>query len=546
MEIFGQSVAYVAYVLAYGLAAAGCLAGLRRAVRIEDPETRRGLAGLVAVSAGWATFELGLLLAPTPRLRYVSYLLSLIVGLAAIGAWLYFCSAYTGRSFHQVPAFRRTALGLYLGIVIVKLTNPWHGLYFTTEFVGTPFPHLTVQHGTIHWVVSGLSYALVAVGFFMLYELFLEADYDTRPLGLLAAVTAVPVVLDVVGFASPLLLDLNYEPLGVAVFAVGTLYVFDEEFLAVQLTDGVDEAVVYLDDDGRIREFNDRAAGFLPLAGTRGEPLASAHPDVAARLDEAEPILEREVEGERRYYLVSDTAFSLGQVDIGGMVMLTDVTETERRRRELERQNEQLEGFASAIRHELLNTLNIVRGKVSIAGEELDEGDVETARDSLRGASEASERMTRIVDDLARLARHGQSIEETEWIDLEDAAESAWAAAGHEGTELSIEGSERIEADPERLGDLFESAFTFAAHNGAETVTVSPREDGFAITDGGESPNGVEPEAYFEYGRAVPDEAAGMTLPNVRTLARVHGWRAEMDTEYDDGVRVVVSGASVR
>ncbi len=33
-----------------------------------------------------------------------------------------------------------------------------------------------------------------------------------------------------------------------------------------------------------------------------------------------------------------------------------------------------------------------------------------------------------------------------------------------------------------------------------------------------------------------------MKLPNVRSLANVHGWEVAIDTDYQDGVRVVVSG----
>lgn len=209
----------------------------------------------------------------------------------------------------------------------MKLTNHVHGLYFTTTAVESPFPHLAIQHGTIHWLVAGLSYALVAVGFFMLFELFLEADYDTRPLGALVGVTALPVVLDVVGFATPLLVDINYEPLGVAAFALGVLYVYEEEFLAVQLTDGVDDAVVYLDSADCIREANGRARDlFRALDGATGERFDDVLPDIAETLGDDHPVVARAVDGETRYYLVTDTSFSLGQSDIGRMVVFSDVT----------------------------------------------------------------------------------------------------------------------------------------------------------------------------------------------------------------------------
>ncbi|EMA28658.1 putative signal-transducing histidine kinase [Haloarcula japonica DSM 6131] len=512
---------------------------------MEDPDTRRGMVGLLLCSGGWAALELGFLITPG-TLGYAFYLGSLIVGLATVGAWLYFCSAYTGRAFHRNRLYRVVAVSVYLGIVTVKLTNPLHGLYFATQFVADPFPHLAITHGVFHWVVTGLSYALVTVGFFMLFELFLEADYDTRPLGVLVGVTAIPAVLDIIGYVSDILLDINHEPLGVALFAFGVLYVYDEAFLAVQLTDGVDEAVVYLDDGHHIKESNGEAQRLFPaLAGSRGQQLETVLPAVSEIMQTDEQILERNRDDGTEYYLVSDTSFSLGQVDIGRMLVFTDVTESERRRRELDRQNEQLEGFATAIRHELLNTLQIITGRVSAAGNALDRGEVDLARDSLQSTSETADRMSEIVDGLATLARHGQTIDETMPVELQPVIEGAWERADTDGLTMAADVDGQVIADPTRLRDLFESGFTFAAHNGASTVTVEREADEIVITDDGTPAGETASEAFFEYGGAIPDAAAGMTLPNLRMLARTHGWDVALDTEYQGGVRVVISNVTV-
>ncbi|WP_276299081.1 histidine kinase N-terminal 7TM domain-containing protein [Halorussus lipolyticus] len=546
MAVLGVGWQFLTYVLGYGLATLGCGVALLRARRVTDRDTRRGLVALLVTSGGWAGLQLAFLVVPGRTAQYAAYLLSLVVGLTTVGAWLYFCSAYTGRSFHRNAGYRRTAVTVYLLIVGVKLTNPIHGLYFTTSPATAPFPHLTIHHQTFHWVVSGLSYALVAVGFFMLYELFLEADYDVRPLGAIVATTGLPVALDIIGFATPRLIDINYEPLGVAVFALGVLYVFEGRFLAVQLTDGVDSAVVYLDADDRIRDANDRARSLFPaLADATGESLATAAPELGARVGTEDAVLKRRRDDETRYYLVSDTAFSLGQADIGRMVVISDVTETERRRRELERQNDQLEGFAAAIRHELLNTLQIVSGRVALAGQALDDGDVQTARESLRTASGAADRMTTVVGDLSDLARHGQTLEGTARLDFRSVVQSGWESVAADDLALSVVGDGTIRADEARLEDLFKSAFSFADHNGATEVTVRFRDDGFVIRGDGEAPPSDDTKAFFEYGVSAPDAEAGMALPNVRTLAQVHGWAVEIDATYREGVRLVVSGASV-
>jgi signal transduction histidine kinase len=532
------------YVAAFGVAVLGCFGVLPRALHIEDRDTRVGLVGLLATSGSWALFQLWFLVAGRPVVKYAAYEVSLIVGLATVGAWLYFCSAYTGRSFHRDRTVRTLAFATYLGIVLVKVTNPLHGLYFTTELVQEPFVHLTISHGAGHWVVAGLSYALVAVGFFMLAELFAAADFDTRPLVGAAALTALPVTLDIFGYATPLLLDINYESLGVAAFAVAVLFIFEDRFLSVQVTGDVDDAVVFLDDDDRIRDFNQHARRAFPeLAGARGKSLMQAVPGVASALADGE-VIERDHGTESRYYAVSDSAFSLGQSEIGRVVVFADVTTTERQRRELERQNEQLEGLAAAIRHELRNTLQVVRGRVSVAGSALDDGDVNRARESFEAASRTADRMERAVADLSSLAEYGKSVEDTRDVEFAPAVERAWDRVDAD-QRLTVEGDGTVRADPGRFLELLDNAFQFVAHNGGSTVTVTLQSDGFAVADDGRPLAGGEQSALFDYGGEVPSQEAGVALPNIEMFARAHGWTVSFDDDYDGGARLVVSGAVV-
>lgn len=268
-------------------------------------------------------------------------------------------------------------------------------------------------------------------------------------------------------------------------------------------------------------------------------------PEAAEAIEGDGGVLERSSGDESRYYLVGDSEFRLGQTDLGQVLMFTDVTASERKRRELERHNDQLEGLAAAIRHELRNTLQIVRGRVDVAGDALDRGDVALARESFETATETADRMERIVEDLSALAQYGQTIGETERVDVERAVREARERASVEDLSVTVEDGGRLEAGPGRLQELLGDAFEFAEHNGASTVTVSMLDDGFVVTGDGEPPNGADPEQFFEYGGTVPHSETGTTLPNLRTLAHVHGWSTTVDTDYEDGVRIVVSGVQV-
>ncbi|PSP65618.1 sensor histidine kinase [Halobacteriales archaeon QH_8_64_26] len=380
----------------------------------------------------------------------------------------------------------------------------------------------------------------------MLLERFTEADYDTRVLALLVGLTGLPVVFSVVGYVSPRLLNFSYAPLGVAAFAIGVLFVADERFLAVRLTGDADEAVVFLDAAERIRDHNRAARDLFPeLVGAVGDPIDSLAPIDSVPESEG-ALLERTDGGETRYYLVDNRTVGPEAADIRHVLAFTDVTAIERQRRELERHNDQLEGFAIWVRHELRNALTVVGGYSDLATEALADGDVEAATEALDTVSGTADRMNGTVDDLATLARHGRTIEWTEAVEFRETVTAAWAATGTSGLELAIEGEGTIEADGPRLRKLFENALEFYTHNGGSELTVSLREDGFAISDDGQPPPPDAAERCFDYGDAAPATSAGMALPNVRTLARVHGWSATIDPEYADGLRIVVAGAVVR
>jgi hypothetical protein len=217
----GLDPVFVVYVAAFGLTSAACFAALTRTSRIEDADTRRGLQWLLGLSGAWGAAHVAFLTLPGQTPRLLAYYAGLTVGFTAVGAWLYFCSAYTGRGLHRQTGYRRVAVATLLLVLAVKYTNPIHGLYFTATPAAMPFPHLSVEHHLFHWLAMGLSYAAAAVGYFMLLELFTQTGYDTRPLAVLVGLTGLPVVFDVAGMQLPGVVDMTYEPLGVAAFAVG-------------------------------------------------------------------------------------------------------------------------------------------------------------------------------------------------------------------------------------------------------------------------------------------------------------------------------------
>jgi signal transduction histidine kinase len=537
---------FVGYVTVFGLSALACFASIRRARRIGDPDTRRGLLALLVTTGTWATTHVAFLLAPTRDLEVAFYVLGLIVGLSSIGPWLYFCSAYTGRSLHRNATLRRVILTAYAVVVAVKLTNPLHQFYYTTEAVSTPFPHLAVQPEPLHWVVMGLSYALATVGYFMLFEMFTQVSYDTRPLTALAGLTALPVALDIVGFTSPLLVDITYEPIGVAAFGVGVLFVYIERFQTVQVAGEWEDPVIVLDEDDRVRDYNDSAGDlFSELRGRNavGEPLSAVLPAVADSVAVDESLVELDRGETTRYYRVSTNPFGAGGSRIGTMLAVSDVTDREQYRRELERQNERLEQFASMVSHDLRNPLTVADGNIALARRERDGEHLETAAAAL-------DRMETLIEDVLALARQGQPIDETEPVALSALAERCWGVVGTGEADLAVEADLEFMADPDRLQQLLENLFRNAVEHGGADVTVrvgalgDGAEPGFYVADDGAGIPAEDRETVFGSGYSTDEDGTGFGLAIVEEIAEAHGWEVVATESETGGARFEITGVT--
>ena len=167
-----SGVVYLALFFASGVA---CFVTIPRARTFDDAELRYGLVGLLATTGIWSVLKTAFFIVPDP-LREAAYTVGLVFGFATVWVWLYFASTYTGRQLHTNTVLRRVSVSVFLTVVLIKLTNPIHRLYFTTDELTTPFRHLAINHGVIHWISTGLSYVLAAIGLFMIFELYVDSE----------------------------------------------------------------------------------------------------------------------------------------------------------------------------------------------------------------------------------------------------------------------------------------------------------------------------------------------------------------------------------
>lgn len=515
------------YVGLYLVSAVVCLASIPRARSIKHHGTRKGLVALLGSVAIWSAGYVGYLIAPTEPVKLAFYILGFTFAFVAVAAWVIFCAAYTGRPPSEAP-YRNIALGIFLVLTGLKVTNPLHHLYFTTEWTTEPFPHLAIHHQSMYWIVLGLSYAVIAVGFFMLLERFHYTGADSRPLVGLLSLTALPAIATVLSEEIDTVLPLMYEPPGVALFAVGVLFVYTRQFEAIRLTGGVDDPAIFLDQDGQIRDYNQAARRIFPdLEGATGTPVASVSSPLVDRISE-EGIFSVRENNELRYYEVSTAPFIIGDVQTGQLLTLTDVTERELYRQQLEERTEQLEVLNRVVRHDIRNDMNVIVGW----SEYLQDHVTAEGEDALERVLEQSRHVIEITD----IARDfldtltGEETPELKPIALDEVVEAELTTVrdSHSDAVFRVSGDipETAVQANEMLSSVFRNLFENAVrHNDKETpeITVSCEETAetvrVRIADNGPGiPDNQKEKVFGKGDKGLESPGTGIGLYLVHTL----------------------------
>ena len=251
--------------------------------------------------------------------------------------------------------------------------------------------------------------------------------------------------------------------------------------------------------------------------------------------------VERQVErvtadGERRTFL-----FRAARVDESGesrwLSTYFDITEREQRARELERQNERLDEFASIVSHDLRSPLHIASSRLTLAREECDSDHLDDAEDAL-------DRMDGLIEDLLSLARSDRPVADTEPVALDSLFESCWGVVETADATLAVETDATIQADRSRLRQLVENLVRNSVEHGdvGVTITVGDTDDGFFVADDGPGIPEEEREQVFESGYSTVDSGTGIGLDIVSQVADAHGWTVEATESEGGGARFEITG----
>ncbi|MFC7325510.1 sensor histidine kinase [Halorubrum rutilum] len=264
---------------------------------------------------------------------------------------------------------------------------------------------------------------------------------------------------------------------------------------------------------------------------------------------------------------VRERGRSDGSGDVVGYLL--PASEGDERRRQLERQRERLEEFASVVSHDLRNPLSVAVGNVELAKE----FGGEAADERLDRAHDALDWMDDLISDLLALAREGRSVEETATVDLRSVVDAAWqtAGSGSDATLVVEDSLPWVECDRSRLRQALENLFRNAIEHGAPDdcspgevsgavggdvgddgsadaslrVSVGVTADGFYVADDGSGIDPSERESVFEPGRTSADDGTGFGLAIVERIAEAHGWSVSATESRRSGARFEFDGVDV-
>lgn len=523
----------VAYSLLFVLAAVGCLWGAYKIRGVVADHLQRPLVVFLILTAVWSFCNAVLVNLSDVVVMEIVYIFGLTFGLLSVVTWLWFCSVYTGHTYHTDARIQVLVGGSALSIIAAKLTNPYHHQYIKPAVATEPFLHFAPEIGLTYWLVATLTYLGAGIGMWMVFEMYFKSQVNTAKIIVLTGLMGVPIIPNLFSLVMPQVLPVFYEPLGAAVFAAGIVTIARDDFIAVQqpaqqeVTDKLNESVIIVDERGLVMDFNQCATTVFPnLEGQVGEEIEELAPELA-NADDGDVLKNREQHKEQ-WYSIDVSEVALSPESTGTVFVLSNITEETVQRERLKQQNEHMENLNKAMAHELRNPLTILMGQIQMMDdrESPEKVDLDARLSSME---KAVDRIDTVVEDLASIMKYGKPITDKEAYAVQELVDSAWKQSDTDSMELECDVNAYVVAEKKRAVMLLKHLFRFHNERGAQEVTVVVDEaEDVVVTSDGETLDVLDLENVFEYGMESGD-GTRVLLANAWTLANLHGWEVEID-----------------
>ena len=217
-----------------------------------------------------------------------------------------------------------------------------------------------------------------------------------------------------------------------------------------------------------------------------------------------------------------------------------NVTDRVERERQLRQQNERLDEFASVISHDLRNPLGVAQGRATILAEQIESEHLDPLLQNLT-------RMESIVEDTLTLARQGNTISETESINLTDIVGKCWATIDTDEASIELVNETTFQGDPDRLRHVFENLFRNAVEHGGSGVTVrvgAHNHGGIYVEDDGSGIPVEKRDEVLEPGHSSARGGTGFGLTIIKRIVEAHDWELSITDGSDGGARFEIKMAA--
>ncbi len=280
-----------------------------------------------------------------------------------------------------------------------------------------------------------------------------------------------------------------------------------------------------------------RLSSLLAPAGRQRLAEMLADTEVGDRESIREPYVGQHVDGETVNIQLLARGIELeGSPAVIGTVI--DEQDQSTATPQLQAERNRLAEFASVLAHDLRNPLTVAQGRAELLATEID------MPEHLEPLTESLDRMDAIIDDLLTLAKHGDTLGETEQVALETIATACWETVATADATLSIEDAQSLHADSSRLKQLFENLYRNAIEHGGDdvTITVGTLPDGFYIADNGPGIATADRDQIFSPGYTTAEDGTGFGLSIADQVVRAHGWTITCVESATGGARFEITG----
>jgi signal transduction histidine kinase len=543
----------------------GLLAGY--ACRNRDSPAATALAVLTTAGCLWTASVVVQNVSDTYLMSRIGIQIGYVGITMAAAAWLAFSLALSHR---EEWLTRKTAVALAVEPILVNvlgITNEFHNLFWASlEWDPTAVNGVTSQFGPFFWVHTVYTYLLLVAGTVFLLEHVLRSRnvYRWQTIAVLVGVGG-PWTGSIVFLTN--IVPVDFGPIGFVVAGVSlTWAIFRYRLTDLapvardRVVETIGDPVFVLDSDERVVDINQAGRHHFGLEddqnviGEQASDVFADHSvlferyrDVYSAEDEVQLMIDSEP---KEYEIEISSVYSAGDRPVGRLFLLHDITDQKHRQRELERQNEQLEQFASVVSHDLRNPLNVANGYVQIARDKYEDDEV------IDEIAQSHDRMETIIEDVLALAREGEEIDEFEPVDLPGAAREAWENVDTKDATFECTVEETIAADSTRLSRIFENLFRNALDHGPDDATLSVGsiemesddtlatgvEYGVYVADDGPGIPDDQQDEVLEAGHTTAEDGTGLGLSIVQSIVEAHGWEIAVAESESGGARFDITG----